>query len=166
MSRPFAKYPAKPAFAEINEPLDAGDYIKNKKTKYAFCPPKICYPNQNVYSQSNLMTLKRANNLAVKPCENLFNYNQLYSSLYSKLDLIGVPVIVDLSTNLPPITVDLSTNVPPLIINSSENIYPIPISPNSTPYLTYCIDPTGLLFGDTLCGIYNFRRYIVFKPPC
>jgi hypothetical protein len=58
MSRPFAKYPAKPAFGQINEPLEAGEYIQNKKTKYAFCSPNICHPNKNVYSQSNLMAFQ------------------------------------------------------------------------------------------------------------
>ena len=34
MSRPFAKYPAKPAFAQLNEPLDANEYITNKKISF------------------------------------------------------------------------------------------------------------------------------------
>jgi hypothetical protein len=145
MSRPFAKYPAKPAFAEINEPLEAGEYIQNKKTKYSFCTPNICHPNKNVYSQSNLMILKRANNLVLNPYQNSFNPAQLYSNLYSELDLSGnVPVIADLS----------------------GNTYPTSISTTATPYLTYYIDPSGELFGNTVCGINNFENYIVYKPPC
>ena len=76
MSRPFAKYPAKPAFGQIREPLEAGEYIQSKKTKYSFCAPNICHPNKNVYSQSNLMNLKTAkyflNFLIMKP-QNLEN---------------------------------------------------------------------------------------------
>jgi hypothetical protein len=143
MSRPFAKYPAKPAFGQINEPLEAGEYIKNKKTKYSFCTPNICHPNKNVYSQSNLMGLKQANNLLFNPCENSFNPAQLYSNLYSELDLSGnVPVISDLS----------------------GNIYPVSISTTDIPYLTYDIDPSGNLFGDTVCGINNFEQYLVYNP--
>jgi hypothetical protein len=147
MSRPFAKYPAKPAFGEINEPLDAGNYIQNKKIKYSFCPPNICRPNNNVYSQSNLMTLKRANNLFFHPIKNAFNPNQLYSNLYSELDLSGnVAVISDLSGNYPvPVT-----SGPP--VPGNLNYY-------------YYIDPSGNLFGNTVCGFNNFRQYIVFKPP-
>jgi hypothetical protein len=144
MSRPFAKYPAKPAFGQINEPLEAGEYIQNKKTKHTFCTPNICHPNKNVYSQSNLLALKR-NNLAFNPCENSFNPAQLYSNLYSELDLSGnIPVISDLS----------------------GNTYPVSISTNVIPYLTYNIDPNGNLFGDTVCGINNFEQYIVYNPPC
>jgi hypothetical protein len=145
MSRPFAKYPAKPAFAEINEPLEAGQYIQNKKTKYTFCFPNICHPNKNIYSQSNLITLKTANKLLFHPNKNIFNPNQLYSNLYSELDLSGnIPVIGDLS----------------------GNIYPTPISTTVNPYLTYYIDLSGNLFGNTVCGINNFRRYIVYHPSC
>ena len=31
MSRPFTHYTAKPAFAQVNESLDAGDYVLKKK---------------------------------------------------------------------------------------------------------------------------------------
>jgi hypothetical protein len=145
MSRPFAKYPAKPTFGEINEPLEAGEYIQNKKSKYSFCTPNICHPNKNVYSQSNFMTLKRANNLVLNPYVNSFNTSELYSNLYSELDLSGnVPVISDLS----------------------GNTYPTYISTTVTPYLTYNIDPSGNLFGNTVCGINNFENYIVYNPPC
>jgi len=143
MSRPFAKYPAKPTFAQVKEPLDASEYIRNKKTKYSFCSPNICHPNKNVYSQSNLMNLKRANNLAFYPCKNTFEPDQLYSNLYTQLDLSGnVLVIADLS----------------------GNVYPTPISTTVTPYLTYNIDLSGNLFGNTVCGINNFENYIVFNP--
>lgn len=143
MSRPFAKYPAKPCFAQAKEPLDASEYIQNKKTKYSFCSPNICHPNNNVYSQSNLMNLKRANKLAFYPCKNTFEPNQLYSNLYTQLDLSGnVLVIADLS----------------------GNAYPTPISQTVTPYLTYNIDLSGNLFGNTVCGINNFENYITYNP--
>jgi hypothetical protein len=144
MSRPFAKYPAKPAFGQVREPLDAGEYIQNKKTRYSFCTPNVCHPNKNVYSQSNLMSLKTANNLVFNACNNQFEYDQLYSNLYTKLDLSGnVLVIADLS----------------------GNVYPTPISTTAISYLTYNIDLSGNLFGNTVCGIDNFEKYIVYNPP-
>jgi len=144
MSRPFAKYPAKPAFGQLKEPLEAGEYIQNKKLRYSFCIPNICHPNKNVYSQSNLMNLKTANNLVFNTCGKQFERDQLYSNLYTKLDLSGnVLVIADLN----------------------GNVYPTPISTTVEPYLTYNIDLSGNLFGNTVCGIYNFENYLVYNPP-
>ena len=142
MSRPFAKYYAKPTFAQVTEPGNASDYITTKKIKYAFCSPNICQPNQNVYSQSNLMMLKTANKLAYYPCKSTFNKEQLYANLYSKLNLSGkIPIISDLS----------------------GNTFPTDISTLVTPYLTYNIDPSGKLFGNTICGINNYQDFIVYN---
>lgn len=142
MSRPFSNYSAKPTFGKVNEPLDANEYIKNKKTKYSFCTPNICHPNKNIYSQSNLLLLREANNLAFNPCNN-FDKTQLYSNLYTKLDLS------DLSGNTPVIS-DLSGN------------FPVNIKTDVTPYLTYHIDPSGNLFGNTPCGIDNYLNYVIY----
>lgn len=143
MSRPFSNYSAKPTFAQVNEPVDAGQYIITKKTKYSFCQPNICHPNKNVYSQSNLLMLKAANTMKFYP-SNDFDKNQLYINLYTKLNLS------DLSGNIPVIS-DLSGNIFPVIINTSV-----------TPYLTYNIDPSGVLFGNTPCGINNYVNYLTF----
>jgi hypothetical protein len=143
MSRPFAKNSAKSAFAQFKEPLDGGDYISIKKTKYSFCKPDYCHPNKNLYSQSNYMMLKRANNLATNPCDYI-DHTQLYMNLITKLDL---------------------TDVNPVISDLSGNTYPAVINTNVEPYLTYNIDPNGYLFGNTLCGIDNYQNYIVYNPP-
>lgn len=143
MSRPFAKYPAKPTFGVFKEPQNAGDYITNKKIKYSFCSPNICHPNKNIYSQSNYLFLKQANNLAFYSCRNSINKTQLYINLITKLDLTNVPVIEDLSGNVSPVIIDTTT----------------------TPFLKYNIDPNGLLFGNTPCGINNFENFLVYNPP-
>jgi len=141
MSRPFSNYSAKPTFAQVNEPVDAGQYIIKKKTKYSFCQPNICHPNKNVYSQSNLLMLKAANTMKFYP-SNDFDKNELYINLYTKLDLSGnIPVISDLS----------------------GNIFPVIINTSVTPYLTYNIDPSGVLFGNTPCGINNYVNYLTFE---
>lgn len=141
MSRPFAKYPAKSTFAQFNEPLEANEYIANKKLKYSFCSPNICHPNKNVYSQSNYLFLRRANNLAFYPCKNSIDKTQLYINLITKLQLNNVNVISDLSGNTSPVIID--TNV--------------------IPFLKYNIDPSGNLFGDTPCGITNFENYLIYN---
>jgi hypothetical protein len=122
MSRPFAKYPAKPAFGQIREPLEAGEYIQNKKTKYSFCSPNICYSNIN------------------------FEHDQLYSGLYTKMDLSGnVLVIANLLTKSYPVPMSASADVPPLA--------------------SYYVDLSGNLFGNTVCGINRYENYIVYDPP-
>lgn len=143
MSRPFSNYSAKPAFAQVNEVLDQGEYIKNKQTKYTFCNPNICHPNKNINSQSNLLLLRQANSLVLYPCDN-FNKTQLYSNLYTKLDLY-----------------DLSGNTP-LISDLSGNKFPVLIDTNVSPFLKYNIDPSGNLFGNSPCGIDNYLNYVTF----
>jgi hypothetical protein len=68
----------------------------------------------------------------------------LYYNLYTKLDLS------DLSGNTPFIF-DLSYNTFPALINNTD-----------TPYLEYNIDPSGVLFGNTTCGINNYLNYVVY----
>lgn len=143
MSRPFTNYSAKSAFAQVKESVDASSYTQSKKTKSTFCQPNICHPNKNVYSQSNLLLLKEANTLTFYPCVD-FNKTQLFTNLYTKLDLS------DLSGNTPVIS-DLSGNIFPVIINT-----------NVLPYLKYDIDPNGVLFGNNICGINNYLNYVTY----
>ena len=142
MSRPFAKNNGKTTFAQFNQPLNAGEYTLIKKTKYSFCKPDYCHPNKNLYSQSNYLLFKKANDLATNPYD--INHTQLYINLITKLDLSdNVIVVTDLS----------------------GNGYPVKIDTNVEPYLTYNIDPSGNLFGNTVCDINNFENYIVYNPP-
>ncbi len=143
MSRQFAKNNGKTTFAQFKEPLNAGQRTLIKKTKYSFCQPDYCHPNKNLYSQSNYMLLKRANDLASNPCSYI-DHTQLYVNLITKLDLSDNAIVV---TDL------------------SGNGYPVTINTTVEPYLTYNIDPSGNLFGNTVCGINNFENYIVYNPP-
>jgi len=143
MSRPFSHNSAKSSFAQVKESGDASDYIKTKKTKYTFCQPNICHPNKNIDSQSNLLLLRRANELTFYPCSD-FDKTQLYTNLYTKLDLS-----------------DLSGNTP-IISDLSGNTFPVTINTSVTPFLTYNIDPSGVLFGNNLCGINNFLNYVSY----
>ena len=62
--------------------------------------------------------------------------------MITKLDLKDVPVIEDFSGNVVPSTINTVVN----------------------PYLRYNIDPSGNLFGNTVCGINNFVNYMVYNP--
>jgi hypothetical protein len=143
MSRPFAKNNGKTTFEQFKEPLDSGHYTLIKKTKYSFCNPDYCHPNKNLYSQSNYMLLKRANDFRLNPCDYI-DHTQLYINLITKLDLSNNATVVS----------DLSGNIHPIIIDTTVE-----------PFLKYNIDPSGNLFGNTVCGINNFENYIVYNSP-
>ncbi len=146
MSRPYAKYTAKTTFAQLKEPLYASDYIANKKMKNLFCKPNYCRINTNVNSEGNHLLIKKSNQQKNNPCDYI-DHTQLYINLITKLDLTDVnPIISDLSGNTYPVIIDTNTEF-------------------VEPYLTYNIDPSGNLFGNTLCGIDNFQNYIVYNPP-
>jgi hypothetical protein len=141
-------YTGNAAFAKVKESQTSGDYITNKKAKYSFCNPNVCHPNKNVNTESNLLTLWRANRLAFYPCVDTFNKTQLYKNLYTQLDLTGVASFTDASGATP---VSLS-KYPPSLINV-----------NNVPYTNYFIDPSGVLFGKTECGENNWQNYVVYN---
>jgi len=137
-------------FKLFSEPATAGTYIENKKAKASYCIGNTCPVNVKVGSQSNLILFNKSNMLkrAQTKCANslTFDKTQLYINLVTTLDLAGVPVVVDLSNNI----------VPP---------YPIIISTDDIPYLDYNIDPSGNLFGNTICGINNYVHYMKYTDP-
>lgn len=141
MARPFKNTSsANKAFGVFSESQTSGDYTYNKKAKTSYCNSTTCIPYQNVASSNNLLLYKRAKKLLVYPCLNSINKANLNINLISKLDLSGVPVIQDFS----------NSNVPSTITTTS------------IPFLDYNIDPSGNLFGNTICGINNFENYMVY----
>ena len=68
-----------------------------------------------------------------------FYIHHLNINLITKLDLTNVPVIQNFINNDIPTTIVLT----------------------SIPYLEYNIDPSGNLFGNTICGINNYEKYRV-----
>lgn len=143
MARSFKTYPGRPTFEVFNEPLDAGEYIKNKKALTTFCSANVCKPSRKVNTQSNMLLLNRANYLNYYSCGNIDTTN-LYVNLLTTLDLNDVHVIQD-------------NNAP---FNS-----PTDIVPGATVYTDYIIDPSGNLFGNTTCGVNNYENYLVYNPP-
>jgi hypothetical protein len=71
--------------------------------------------------------------------KNSINEANLNINLIKKLNLQNVPVISD-----------------------NNNQSPTTINTNVVPYLNYNIDPSGNLFGNTICGVNNYINYMVY----
>ena len=141
-SRPFKPYMGKNTFGVLKESQDAGQYILNKTASTSFCIPNVCVPSRTVASQSSRLILRSANKIYFSRCQDPYNTANLNINLVTVLDLSGVPVIIDVSGN-----------------------YPTNLDVTSIPYLDYTIDPSGNLFGNTVCGADNFQNYLLFNPP-
>ena len=141
-SRPFKPYMGKNTFGVLKESQDAGQYILNKTASTSFCIPNVCVPSRTLASQSSRLILRKANRIYFSRCQDPYNTANLNINLVTVLDLSGVPVIIDTSGN-----------------------YPTQLDITSTPYLDYTIDPSGNLFGNTVCGTNNFQNYLLFNPP-
>ena len=143
-SRPFKPYIGKNTFGVLKEPQDAGQYTLNKTAAASFCSPDLCVPSKTVTTQSRRLILRKANKIYFSRCQDPYNTANLYINLVTKLDLSGVPVIQQSAT---PYSVPTALDV------------------TAIPYLEYTIDPSGNLFGNTICGTDNFQNYLVFNPP-
>jgi hypothetical protein len=141
-SRPFNQYMGKNTFGVLKESQDAGQYILNKTATTSFCSPNVCVPSRTLASQSSRLILRKANKIYFSRCQDPYNTANLNINLVTKLNLSGVPVIIDPSGN-----------------------YPTNLDITSIPYLDYTIDPSGNLFGNTVCGTDNFQNYLLFNPP-
>ena len=145
MAHSFKTNPGRNAFGVFKESQNAGDYIRNKTATTTFCNPNICVPSRTVNTESNLLLLRRSNRLTFyKDGYDSFNKLDLNMNLITKLDLSEVPVI--------------QSNITPFEV-------PVDISANVVPYTNYLIDPSGLLFGNTTCGLNNYLDYVVYNPP-
>lgn len=79
-----------------------------------------------------------------KCCRTMVDPTPLNNNLIKKMDLNGL-------------------NVLQTIYPISNPTTPTTINPNRVFYLTYTIDPDGLLFGNTPCGINHYPNYMVYK---
>jgi hypothetical protein len=139
MSRPFINISsANRAFGEFKEPTDAGDYIQNKKARAKYCVANKCAPSIKVYSESDRLLFNKSNQLSLYPCANGINTANLNINLITRLNLREISVVKDLSNNTVPAVIDT----------------------NSIPFLRYEIDPSGTLFGNSICGINNFTKLL------
>ena len=141
-SRQFKQNMGKNTFGVFKESQDAGQYILNKKAVASFCSPNICASNRVVLTQSNRLLLRNANKIYLGISNDSYNTTNLNINLITKLNLSDVPVIIDSSNNIP-----------------------AQLDVTSIPYLDYTIDPSGNLFGNTICGTENYQNYLQFNPP-
>lgn len=135
MAKSFKTPSANKMFGQFSEPDEAGNYILNKKAKATFCSANNCIPNVTVNTQSNLLLLKKSNMLKYYNSNKNFNKANLNINLLTKLDVKD--------------------------INVYQEINPL----DNPPYLKYTIDPSGILFGNTPCGLYNYVSYMLYNPP-
>lgn len=137
--------PEKASFGKIKEPLSSSEYIKNKKSIQVFNEQLNfnSFNTQKSYNDFSLFNngLKLQNSQKCRVLE--INKNNLESNLFTILDLSCVPVLS-------------SSTISPTSINLSE--YPF--------FYYYEIDPLGLLFGKTDCGIDNYLNYRKFFIRC
>ena len=129
-------------FGVLSSTRNASDYISNKTANTIYCNPKICLPKTPTINQSNYLLLKKSNNIRYSTTTNPqdTNKNNLASGLNTTIDLLNVPVIQN---------------------NAGES--PTTISTLSIPYLTYAIDPSGVMFGNTVCGLNNINDFRVLN---
>ncbi len=148
MAHSFKSSTGGKTFKVFAESSSSGVYTYNKKARASYCIKNKCPINVNAGSQGNLILFNKARllNANISRCIRTLEYDntELYINLITKLDLSGnLPIITDLSGQAHPVSIDASNN-------------PLP------PYLTYDVDPSGVLFGDTICGINNYVRFMVY----
>lgn len=142
MAKPFKNsYSANKAFGVFFESKDAGDYIYNKRAKATYCKTKISNFSPKIGTENNYLLFKRSKKINDCPRLNSINNSNLNINLITKLELSDVAVLQDVSSNSVPSTVSL----------------------NSIPFLDYNIDPSGSLFGNTICGINNWEKYMIYN---
>lgn len=139
MNRPY-KSTGVPAFGVFKEPKDASEYTTKKKASL-LCNKIKNYKNQKCTPTQIEDYLNSVN----------LNYGDLNINLITKLNLENKRVI---SYNY----TDPSNNL------IKPGVSPASINKNLIPYISYVIDPSGQLFGNTPCGITNYTKYMVYNP--
>ena len=129
-------------FGQLSATRNASDYISNKTANTKYCNSKICLPKTPTINQSNYLLLKKSNYTRYSTTTNPQgeNKNNLASGLNTTIDLLNVRVIQN---------------------NAGES--PTTISTSSIPYLTYVIDPSGVMFGNTICGLNDINDFRVLN---
>jgi hypothetical protein len=132
----------KQTFGQSSTTQDASDYISNKKANLISCNSKTCLPKTPTRNQSNFLLLTKSNYLKYANVTNPWgsNKNNLVSGLTTTIDLLDVPVI-----------------------QNTSGVSPTSISTSAIPYLTYVIDPSGVMFGDSICGLNDINDFRVLN---
>jgi len=139
----------KAAFLPFTETQNSGDNTTTKTCTTTYNNPSTTL-NNKFRSSSDRLLFKLSFYLNNVP-NTSYNKSNLASNLVTKLDLQNYD----------------STFVPVIEKNGNPSTVPteIIITPSTVPYLDYTIDPCGNLFGNTPCGLNNYRQYLVYNPP-
>jgi len=97
--------------------------------------------NEPGYASDFTLFKKKSVQCVPKPCYTAVDPTYLYVNLIKKLDLTNVDVVQSLTSPIVPTTIDTSKPF----------------------YLSYTIDPTGVLFGNTPCGMNNYPNFMVYE---
>jgi hypothetical protein len=133
MAHSFQNIPAKPCFGANRESIEAGDYIQKKKARATYCNSNVCI-KKNTGSYENYNLLHTAQQLDTYNCYLPFDKYNLNRNLFTELDTSGLCVLRDASNNACATRIDPSLNI----------------------FDSYIIDPSGVLFGNSVCGLNNF----------
>lgn len=136
IGKPYAQSFAtgKSTFKSNKDTATAGDYISRIKAKTVYCKYPLTCNKMVVKNYNARYLLERA-----KLDQNLtvsFGAGNLNLNLFTKMDLKDVCVVQNLVCG-PSIDANFDT--------------------------TYKIDPYGELFGNTICGTYNYQTYLALN---
>lgn len=136
MSNRFNYSNGKRTFGNFGNSQEASSYIDNLSSKTQTSNQLDCITFNSVKSQGQYLKLK---NKKVSRTDNIFSFNKanLNVNLVTKLNLEDV-----------------------CVIKKNDGGCPTDISLNNIPYLTYNIDPSGSLFGNSTCGLDNYTNYL------
>lgn len=140
-TRPFTGNIARPAFAVYKEPAVYSDLYYNKRSTNMYCLQNACHFNKPLGTEKNLLLFK--NYVVNRKSGNSINTYQLYINLLTKLNLKDVPVIASIP----------------------EGISPVEINASAIPYYSYNVDPNGVLFGNSPCGLLNYVNFMECNFP-
>jgi hypothetical protein len=139
----------KAAFSSFNETQNSGDNTQETTSTTSYNNTSITL-NNKFKSGAERLLFKKSFYLNTVP-NTTYNKSNLSSNLVTKLDLQSLD----------------SSVVPVIEKNGIPSTIPtdIVITSSTVPYLDYTIDPCGNLFGNTVCGLNNYRQYLVYNPP-
>lgn len=136
MSNQYNYTAAKNTFGNFSNNYSSSNYIQNISTKNQTCKQIDCLSFKRTQSQNQYLKLKNAK---IQRNNKFFTFNKanLNMNLVNRLNLENV-----------------------CVIKNNTGTCPTDISLNSIPFLTYNIDPSGQLFGNSTCGLDNYTNYL------
>jgi len=163
MSNSFKSINGKRTFGGFKESISSSDYINKKKIQQMFCNANL---KTKVVSQGDLQLLRLAKYSKYYCCPDPIDTTNLNINLITRLDLSGVSVVVNNETHQSPTPIETGSTsiVETLIALIAEQFDPTLSLTQTVPsYLQYTIDPNGELFGNTVCGLNNYTRFMTFE---